>query len=389
MRDKKADKQDTMTSSLNRRSLLKGAGIVGAASLLSACGGNPECDSQTIESPAITSKKRTLKMVTSWPKNFPGLGTTAQDVSRRIEALSGGQIQIKVYAGGELVGPLGAFDAVSEGKADMYHAAEYYWQGKSKAFNFFGAVPFGMTAAERNAWLRFDGGQQLWDKLSAGFKIKPFACGNSGPQMGGWYNRDINTLDDFKGLRIRMPGLGGDVMAKLGATPVTKPGSELYQALSQGNIDAAEWIGPWNDLAFGFHNIVKNYYSPGIHEPGPTLSMGVNLDLWNDFSPWEKEIFQTATAAQNDLTYTEFNARNARALNTLVNEHGVKLKKFSDEILARMAELSIEVMQEAASTDAITKEVYESFKASRANSMRWTAIGESTFTSARSKMKDL
>ena len=389
MRDKKTNKQSSKTKNVSRRHILKGAGIVGAASLITACGGSKDCDDSTLSAPAIISKKRSLKMVTTWPKNFPGLGTTAQDVSKRIETLSNGQIKIKVYAGGELVGPLGAFDAVSQGKADIYHGAEYYWQGKSKAYNFFAAVPFGMTAAEMNAWIRFDGGQELWDKLSAGFKIKPLMCGNSGTQMGGWYNRDINTLDDFKGLRIRMPGLGGDVMAKLGATPVTKPGSELYQALAQGNIDATEWIGPWNDLAFGFHNIVKNYYYPGIHEPGPTLGMGVNLDLWDDLSPWEKEVFQIATAAQNDLTYAEFNARNARALDTLVNEHGVKLKRFSDEILARMAELSAEVMVEAANTDAITREVYESFKASRASSMRWNAISEMAFTSARAKMKDL
>lgn len=389
MRDKKTNKQSDNSRLVDRRHLLKGAGIIGAATLISACGGGEDSETKKVGAPAILSKKRSLKMVTTWPKNFPGLGTTAQDVSARIDRLSEGQIKIKVYAGGELVGPLGAFDAVSQGKADIYHGAEYYWQGKSKAYNFFAAVPFGMTAAEMNAWIRFDGGQELWDKLSAGFKIKPLMCGNTGTQMGGWYNRDINTLDDFKGLRIRMPGLGGDVMAKLGATPVTKPGSELYQALAQGNIDATEWIGPWNDLAFGFHNIVKNYYYPGIHEPGPTLGMGVNLDLWDDLSPWEKEIFQTATAAQNDLTYAEFNARNARALDTLVNEHGVKLKRFSDEILTRMAELSAEVMVEAANSDAITREVYESFKASRASSMRWNAISEMAFTSARSKMKDL
>lgn len=389
MRDKKTNKLSDNSRLVDRRHLLKGAGIIGAASLISACGGGEDSETKKVGAPAILSKKRSLKMVTTWPKNFPGLGTTAQDVSARIDRLSEGQIKIKVYAGGELVGPLGAFDAVSQGKADIYHGAEYYWQGKSKAYNFFAAVPFGMTAAEKNAWIRFDGGQELWDKLSADFKIKPLLCGNTGTQMGGWYNRDINTLDDFKGLRIRMPGLGGDVMAKLGATPVTKPGSELYQALAQGNIDATEWIGPWNDLAFGFHNIVKNYYYPGIHEPGPALSMGINLDLWEDLSPLEKEIFQTATAAQNDLTYAEFNARNARALDTLINEHGVQLKRFSDEILTRMAELSAEVMEEAANSDAITREVYESFKASRASSMRWNAISEMAFTSARSKMKDL
>ena len=374
---------------IDRRKLLKGAGIVGAASLVSACGGAQDCDSEIAGAPAIISKERNLKMVTSWPKNFPGLGTAARDVAERIEVLSDGKIKIKVYAGGELVGPLGAFDAVSQGKADMYHAAEYYWQGKSKAFNFFAAVPFGMTASEMNAWLRFNGGQELWDKLAAGFKIKPFACGNSGMQMGGWYSRDINTLDDFKGLRIRMPGLGGDVMAKLGATPVTKPGSELFQALSQGNIDATEWVGPWNDLAFGFQTIVKNYYYPGIHEPGTTLGLGLNLDLWEDFSPWEKEIFTIATAAQNDLTYSEFEARNAIALDTLVNDHDVKLKRFSDDIVTRMAELSAEVLVEAASSDALTKEVFDSFTASRAASMRWSEVGQMAFEAARSKMKDL
>lgn len=390
MSDKKTSNHNSKTKTVNRRNLIKGAGIVGAASLISACGGGDDSSAECVDgAPAIISKNRSLKMVTSWPKNFPGLGTTAQNVADRIEALSDGKIKIKVYAGGELVGPLGAFDAVSQGKADIYHAAEYYWQGKSKAYNFFAAVPFGMNAAEINAWIRYNGGQELWDKLSAGFNIKPFLGGNTGVQMGGWYNRDMNTLDDFKGLRIRMPGLGGDVMAKLGATPVTKPGSELFQALSQGNIDATEWIGPWNDLAFGFHTLTKNYYYPGIHEPGTALGMGLNLDLWNDMSAWEKSIIEAATSAQNDHSTAEFNARNARDLKTLIEKHDVKLKPFSEEILAAMADTSAEVLAEAASSDPFTKEVYDSFVASRASSMRWNEISEIAFASARSKMKAL
>nr|WP_231727113.1 TRAP transporter substrate-binding protein [Kordiimonas lipolytica] len=371
---------------LNRRNLLRGAGLVGAAAVVAACDSGPQPGAGG--APAIVSKQRQLKMVTSWPKNFPGLGTGAERLAKRIEALSGGSIKVKVYAAGELVGALGGFDAVSQGKADMYHAAEYYWQGKSPAFNFFAAVPMGMTASEMNAWVRFEGGQELWDELSGSFGIKPFLAGNTGVQMGGWFQKDINSLEDFQGLRIRMPGLGGEVLKRVGATPVTKQGGEIFQALSQGNIDATEWIGPWNDLAFGFHSIVKNYYYPGIHEPGTTLSLGLNKELWEDMTPQEQEIIRAASAAENDIMYSEFTAGNARALETLINDHGVKLKRFSDDILRELGAISATVLADAAKADAITARVYESFETARKSGIRWGAISEQAFAHARSLIEE-
>ena len=376
-----ADKK-TKTSHVSRRNLLRGAGIVGAAAMVAAC--DSGADTAPKGAPGILSKKRNLKMVTSWPKNFPGTGTGAERLARRIEELSDGQIKIKVYAAGELVGGFESFDAVSQGKADMYHAAEYYWQGKSPAFNFFAAVPMGMTANEMTAWVRFGGGQELWDELSAQFNVKPLLGGNTGTQMGGWFQKDINTLEDFQGLRIRMPGLGGEVMRRVGATPVTKAGGEIFQALSQGNIDATEWIGPWNDLAFGFHTIVKKYYYPGIHEPGTALGFGTNLDLWNTLSAKERNIFENAAMAENDYMYSEFNANNARALDTLINEHGVQLNRFSDEILQKLATVSAEVVADAAKADELTKRVFDSFMEARRGSIRWGRISEQAFMHARS-----
>ncbi len=367
---------------LNRRRLLRGAGALGAAGLVAACSDN-NAGSAEAGGPAIVSKKRNLKMVTTWPKNFPGLGTGAERLAKRIEALSDGNISIRIYAGGELVGPLEAFDAVSQGKADMYHGAEYYWQGKSPAFNFFAAVPMGMTAPEIASWIRYGGGQELWDQLSGQFNVKPFLGGNSGTQMGGWFAKEMNSIEDFQGLRIRMPGLGGEVMKRIGATPVTKAGGEIFQALSQGNIDATEWVGPWNDLAFGFYSIVKNYYYPGIHEPGTALSLGLNLDIWNDMSATEKAWVEAAAAAENDIMLAEFNANNARALDTLVTEHGVKLHKFNDDILRTLGQVSAEVVAEAGAHDELSSQIYDSFSTARSGSMRWGNIAEKAFMEAR------
>jgi len=373
-------------TALNRRNLLRGAGLMGAAAVVAACDSGQK--STAGGAPGVITKQRQLKMVTSWPKNFPGLGTGAERLAKRIELLSDGNIKVKVYAAGELVGALGGFDAVSQGKADMYHAAEYYWQGKSPAFNFFAAVPMGMTASEMNAWVRFEGGQELWDELSGGFGIKPFLAGNTGVQMGGWFKKDVNSLEDFQGLRIRMPGLSGEVLKRVGAAPVTKQGGEIFQALSQGNIDATEWIGPWNDLAFGFHSIVKHYYYPGIHEPGTSLSLGLNKALWEDMTPQEQEIIRAASAAENDIMYAEFTAGNARALETLINDHGVKLKRFSDDILRELGRISATVLADAAKSDAITARVYESFETARKGGIRWGAISEQAFAHARSLIQE-
>ena len=205
----------------------------------------------------------------------------------------------------------------------MYHGAEYYWQGKSKAFNFFAAVPFGLTATEQNAWIYHGGGQELWDELAAGFDIKPFMAANTGVQMGGWFANEVNTLDDYKGLKFRMPGIGGEVLRRLGAAVVNLPGGEIFAALQSGAIDGTEWVGPWNDLAFGFYKVVKFYYWPGFHEPGTVLGVGFNKKFWDGLSGEHQTLIESACAAENAFALAEFNARNGESLDILINEHGV------------------------------------------------------------------
>ncbi|WP_299438309.1 TRAP transporter substrate-binding protein [uncultured Rhodospira sp.] len=358
---------------MKRREFLSGAAVAGAGAAAAS----------TLATPAIAQDRRELKMVTTWPKNFPGLGTSAERLAQRITAMSGGRLTVKVFAAGELVPPFEAFDAVSSGTAELYHGAEYYWQGKSKAFNFFAAVPFGLTATEMSSWIHHAGGQALWDELSAGFNIKPMMVANTGVQMGGWFNKEINSLEDYKGLKIRMPGLGGEVLRRIGAAAVSLPGGEIFPALQSGAIDATEWVGPWNDLAFGFYKVAKYYYYPGFHEPGTTLSGGVNLDVWNSLSDEDKAIIEAAATAENDYSLAEFNARNGDALDTLVNEHGVELRKFSNDVMTAIGTAAGEVVAEVAAEDPMTQKVYDSFIDFRAKAMGWARIADQAYWNAR------
>jgi TRAP-type mannitol/chloroaromatic compound transport system substrate-binding protein len=358
-----------MSKKINRRAALGGLVTGTAAAAVSA--------------PAYAQGKRRLKMVTTWPKNFPGLGTAPENIAKRVRAMTDGQLDIKIYAAGELVGAFESFDAVSTGTADMYNGAEYYWQGKSAAFNFFTAVPFGMTAQELNAWIDFGGGRQLWEQLSAKFNVIAFQSANTGVQMGGWFNKEITSLDDFKGLKIRMPGLGGEVMRRLGAAAVALPGGEIFPSMKSGAIDASEWVGPWNDLAFGFHQVAKYYYCPGFHEPGAGLSTGVNLDVWKSLTASQREIIRNACAAENASTMSEYNYKNASALDTLVKKHKVQVRSFAPEIMQALKTTSDKVLAEAAANDAFTGKVFASFKASLANSMKWGALSEEPYTLAR------
>jgi len=357
---------------MDRRSVITGGAAVGAAAAAS-----------TLSSPAIAQRQRRLKMVTTWPPNFPGLGTAANDVARFISEATDGELDIRVYAAGELVPAFESFDAVSTGAAELYHGADYYWQGKHPAFAFFTAVPFGLNAAEMNAWLYHQGGQELWDELSAQFNVKPFGCANTGVQMGGWYNREINSIEDFSGLRIRMPGLGGEVMRRLGAAAVALPGGEIFQALQTGAIDATEWVGPWNDLAFGFYRVAQYYYGPGFHEPGALLAMGMNMDVWNSLTPAHQRIVKMAAAATTDRSLAEFNARNAGAMRELVEDHGVQMRKFPDEVMQEVGRVSGEVLREVAEHDELTRRVYDSFMAARQNGMAWGEWSEEGYAAIR------
>ena len=337
---------------ISRRHILRGAGAIaaGAAGVFTNFG----------KAPAYAKGKRRLRMVTTWPKNFPGLGTSVEHMARQIRLISEGQLDIRVYAAGEFVGAFEAFDAVSTGTADMYNGAEYYWQGKSPAFNFFTSVPFGLTANELAAWLNFGGGQELWETLSARFNIRAFQSANTGVQAGGWFRSEIKTLDDFRGLKMRIPGLGGEVLRRLGVAAVALPGSEIFPAMRSGAIDASEWVGPWNDLAFGFHQLARYYYSPGFHEPGAGLATGINLNVWNELSKPHQALIRTVCAAENERILSEFNYKNSVALKTLLDRHRIQMRQFSPEIMASLKRISHEVMTEIAASDDFTAQVYQS-----------------------------
>ncbi|NQU61251.1 MAG: TRAP transporter substrate-binding protein [Rhodospirillales bacterium] len=361
-----------------RRRFLTGAtrGIAGGLVATTAASAFP--------APALAQGVRRLNMVTTWPRDFPGLGTGAQRLADSITLMTGGKLSVKVFAAGERVPAYEAFDAVSAGAADLYHGIEYYWQNRSRAFNFFATVPFGLTAGEMAAWIYQGGGQALWDELSRGFNIKPFQVGNTGVQMGGWYNKEINALEDFKGLKIRMPGLGGEVVKRLGAVPISLPGSQIFPALTSGKIDATEWAGPWNDLTLGFYKVAKHYYFPGIHEPGTALSSGINLKVWESLSADQKAIVTQAMAAENILSRSEFRARNADALNTLRGKHQVDFRRFSDDVLKAMGTAAGAVVGDiGAGGDPLTGKIYENFKSFRKKALSWTHIGEQTFQNAR------
>ena len=358
---------------MQRRDFLTGAA---AATVAGAAAGS-------FPKPALSQGMRQLKMVTTWPKNFPGLGTGAERVAQRITKASGGKLTVKVFAAGELVPPFESFDAVSGGTADLYHAADYYWQGKSKAYPYFCTVPYGFTATEIDAWLHHGGGQELWDELGAEFNVKGLPAGNTGVQMGGWFRQPVTSLDDMKGLKFRMPGLGGEVLRQIGVSVVNLPGGEIFPALQSGAIDGTEWVGPWNDLAFGFYKITKHYYYPGFHEPGPVLSCGVNFELWNSLSEDERQIITDACLAENNYTLAEFNARNGDSLNTLINEHGVQLHKFDSKILQEIGEAAGDVMADTAKEGGIVKKVYDSYIDFRKKAISWSKLADQGYWNAR------
>ncbi len=333
--------------------------------------------------PAIAQNKQEWKMVTTWPKDFPGLGTGANRLAQYITEMTDGQIKVKVYGGGELVPPLESFDAVQNGTAEIGHGAAYYWKAKTQAAQFFAAVPFGLNANEMNAWVYHGGAQKLWDNLYADFNLKPFLAGNTGVQMGGWFNREINSIDDFKGLVMRMPGLGGQVIQQVGATPKLLPGGEIFTSLQTGAIDATEWVGPYNDLAFGFYKVAKFYYSPGWHEPGTSLETFVNRQVYENLSPSLRQAVEVAAQAANNDMFAEFYARNGEALQTLVEEHNVTVKTFPVSVLRELKKVSEDLTADMASKDHTVKEIYDSFVGFRGKVSKWTDFSEVAYATAR------
>ena len=371
---------------MKRRTFIRqlGGGALAAGTALAA-GCKGETPAAAGAAPAVAKPAKTIhwKMVTTWPKNFPGLGTGANFLADLIGKLSGGRIQVKVYGAKELVPAFGVFDAVSRGVAELGHGSAYYWKGNGEALQFFAAVPFGLTAQEMNAWLYHGGGMELWEEAYARFGLVPTAAGNTGVQMAGWFNKEINSVDDLKGLKMRIPGLGGEVLARAGGTPVTLAGGELFTSLQSGAIDATEWVGPYNDLAFGLYKAAKYYYYPGWHEPGTTLECMINKKAFDALPEDLQHIVRNAARVANQDMLSEYVARNNQALHTLKNEHGVDVRRLPDEVLARLRELSDQVVAELVDKDPNARKVFESFSAFRDQVVEWDDISERAYLNAR------
>lgn len=333
--------------------------------------------------PAEEKQTYKWKMVTTWPKNFPGLGTGPERFAENVREMTDGQIDITVYGAGDLVPALEVFSAVSQGTAELGHGAGYYWKGKIPAGQFFSTVPFGLTAQEYNGWIFHGGGLELYREAYEPFGVIPWPGGNTGVQMGGWFNKEINSVEDLQGLKMRIPGIGGDVLEKAGGTPVNLPGGEIFTALQTGTIDATEWVGPYNDLAFGLHQIAEYYYYPGWHEPGTALELIVNADAYNQLPKHLQAIIDVAAREMNADMLAEFTARNNEALKELVEEKNVELRRFPDDVINRLRDMADETVKELAEQDDMAGKAYESYKSFRDKVVPYTKISEQTYVEIR------
>jgi TRAP-type mannitol/chloroaromatic compound transport system substrate-binding protein len=356
---------------MRRRDILAGAGSLATGATLS------------FPAPAIAQGVRQLKMVTDWPEDMPGFHPSAVRFAQTIGAATGGRIKIEVFPAGALVRPFETFDAVGAGVADMYHTYEGYFEKKSPAFQFFAAIPFGFTADELFAWVKYGGGQELWDAVSGQFNIKSLLCTNTGCQMGGWFNSEITSPERFKGLRYRMAGPGAEVLRRLGAVVVTLPGGEIMPALKSGAIDASEWIGPWLDMAMGLNKAAGYYYYPGFHEPGSGSAVGLNKGVWESFDASDRQVFEAVAACEYARSSAEFNANNALSLRKLREEGTVKILRFDDSLLKAFLTISKDVVAEIGAGDELSKKIYASYQQFLASIMDWSDVSERPFLNSR------
>ncbi|MEM8907017.1 MAG: TRAP transporter substrate-binding protein [Bacteroidota bacterium] len=367
-------------SKLSRKSFFKGIalGTISLPFLIRSCvsenhaqsGGGPN---------VITNKKYQWKMVTTWPPNFPILGEGCTLFAQWVKELSAGRLEIKVFGGGELVPPLESFDAVQSGAADIGHGSAYYWAGKAASSQFFASVPFGMNAQQLNAWLIGGGGMALWEELYARFNLVPMIGGNTGVQMGGWFNREINSMEDLKGLKMRIPGLGGKVLERAGGAPVLLAGGELYTGLERGIIDATEWVGPYHDYSMGFYQIAKYYYSPGWHEPGTSLEFFINKDRYDALPQDLQAILRAAAARVSSWMLAEAEAKNSIYLTKLIEEEQVDIRRYPPEVLAQLREYTREILEEMVAADPFSKRVYDSYLDFRNKAVKWSEHTEKVF----------
>ena len=332
---------------MDRRTLLSAAAAGGAS----------------LAGPALAQDQLRWRMVTTWPKNAPGVGVNAQRLADKIGQMSAGRLTVRLYAAGELAPAFEALGAVQQGNAELAHAASFFWLGKSDALNYFGSMPFGLMASEIMGWLYFGGGLELWQEAMAEFEIKPFFAGSSGVSAGGWFRKEINSLDDLKGLKFRIAGLGAQVVQRLGATPVLTPPAEVFPTMAAGTVDAAEFIGPWNDQAFGLYRVAKYYYQPGWHEVGPTAELLVNRRAWEALPADLKAIVEAAATASAMEYLADYAFHNVVTLQPLVAEHGLELRLFPDDVIAALGRTALEVLAELGERTPLTRRIHASYTA--------------------------
>ena len=355
---------------LKRRDFIVGAALFSAAS------------ASSFPSPAIAYGKRRWNMVTAWPKFTPGLSDSANRLAKRIEELSESKIEIKIYNDGELINSSGIFDSVSEGDVHMGHSAPYYWTNKNKAAAFFCSVPAGLTAQEYNGWINFGGGKQLWDELYSRFGLISFSAGNTGCQMGGWFNKEINEIKDFDNLKMRIVGLGADVISRLGATPKNIEPKELFTSMQSNSIDALQWISAWNDMSFGFHRVAKYYYYPSFSEAGVSVELMINKKYYDGLPKNLQQVIETSCAAENSIMLAEYNANNARSFQSLKYKHNIDIRKYPVEVIKSLSEISDDVVSNIANEGDIERRIYESYAKYRQYSMHMRPFSQDEFITA-------
>lgn len=359
-------------------SIIKWGFILLLATFLLACSGGKDSDlgQASVKTPV---EKIKWKLVTSWPKNFPGLGKAPETFASYVNTMSKGRLNITVYGAGELVPAFEVFDAVSSGSAQMGHSGAYYWKGKIPAAPIFSAIPFGMNVTEMNAWLYHGGGMKLWHELYAPFGVIPFAGGSTGVQMAGWFKKEINSIQDMQGLKMRIPGLGGEVLKEIGGLPITLSGGEIFTSLQSGAIDATEWVGPYNDLTFGLHKAAEYYYHSGWHEPGTLLEFTVNKEAFNALPEDLQKIVEVAARAVNQDMLDEYTARNHMAMKQLIEEHNVKVLPLPQDVLSALKEATNAVIEKESADNADFEKIYLSYSEFYEGVKRYHELSEKAY----------
>ncbi len=361
---------------MTRRDILIGGSAI-LASSLTGCSDKKEFKEVSIN----RAKKVTLKLATSWPAHFPILGGAADFFSQRVNEVSGGSLEVKIYPKNTLVPALEVFDAVSAGAIDIFHSGPYYWKGKNSALSLIGGIPFGFTANEMNAWMMFEGGLELWGEIYKKYNLYPMLGGNVDSQMGGWFRKEINSLSDLNGLKMRIPGLAGEVVSRLGVNPVLLPAGDIFLSLERGVIDATEWVGPALDIKMGFYKVAKHYYS-GWHEPGSIIEFSMNLKKFKSLSNEHKAIISSVSNEANSRMIYESQSKNAYALLELA-KLGIKPKPFPNDVIEGAKKALYEVIEIEAGKNEDFKRVWESMENFLTISKEWTNMGLKSFLDMR------